>query len=70
MNEQIDILLPYHVWVELDEETNEERTYYYPSFEEAEIHFKHLRKNAKGKVLIGKTNFDGNNHEIMAIYYP
>jgi hypothetical protein len=70
MNEKMDIFLPYHVWVELDEETDEERIYNCPSFEEAETYFKHLRKNAKGKVALRKTDFDGNKHETIATYYP
>lgn len=70
MNENTDIIFPYQVWLEFDLETDEEKTYSFATFEEAENYFKSSRRNSIGKIVFQKSCFDGKHNEIIATYYP
>ena len=62
--------LPYEVWVEIDEETDDERVYDFALFEEAEAFFRKIRKVSHCKVLLREHQLSNYNHKIYASYYP
>jgi hypothetical protein len=65
-----DIFLPYEVWVEIDEETDDEKVYCFSTFEEAEKQFKQSQIYANSKVVFRQLEFSNNIPKIIATYYP
>jgi acyl-CoA hydrolase len=65
-----DVFLPFEVWVEIDEETDDERVYGFSTFEEAEKQFKECRRYANSKVVFRQVEFSNNIPKIIATYYP
>lgn len=65
-----DVFLPFEVWVEIDEETDDEKVYSFLTFEEAEKQFRKFTRNTSGKVVFRKTEFSNNIYKIIATFYP
>lgn len=65
-----DVFLPYEVWVEIDEETDDENVYSFLTFEEAEKHFRKFTRNMSCKVVFRKAEFSNNIYKIIATFYP
>jgi hypothetical protein len=68
--DNLGIFLPYEVWIEFDEENNEENQYNFLNFDEAENCFKNLRLNTTSRVIFRERNFETNYCKIIATFHP
>ena len=62
-------ILPYQVWVEYDESFDDERTFDFATFEEAENFFHQRRSEFQCKVIFRETNYSERTPKVFATYY-